>query len=47
VSTVRWNLKEAVGKTSGLEEYELYIRPYNLDEFASQNKVQYCQKIVW
>ena len=29
------------------EEYELHIRPYNLDEFASQDKIKYCQKMVW
>jgi len=29
------------------EEYELHIRLYNLDEFAGQNKIRYCQKMVW
>jgi len=29
------------------EEYELHIRPHNPDEFASQNEIQYYQKMVW
>jgi len=47
VSIARWNLKEVGSKASGFKEQELHIRPFNLDEFASQNKIQYYQKVVW
>jgi hypothetical protein len=44
---VRRNLKGCLkGKTSGLKKHELHIRLYNLDEFATQNEIQYYQKIV-
>jgi len=31
----------------GPKEHELHIEPYNMEEFAGQNKIQYCQKVVW
>jgi len=45
VSIARWILKEVGGKAPP-EEYELNIRLYSLDEFASQNKIRYYQKVT-